>query len=317
MTVLADKAARSATLIDVGMRDGLQSVPHVLPTDKKIEILFGLLEAGFTSIEVTSFAHPRVLPQFADALDVIRAAPSRDDVTYRALVPNLKGAQRAVDTDINEIVVVIPVDETMAAKNQNTTPQRLITDLHEIVRIAHAAGKKTIVGVATAFFAPTVGPVALDKTLDAVTKIVNAGADGYYLAGTTGLETPQEFSAGIAAARRLHPDVPVGVHVHNRNGFGLVSALESHAAGAAWIEGSFGGLGGDLWFPGDPDVLGNVALEDVVNLFESYGIATGIDLKRYLDVARSASGYTRIATRSYVGRGGTRAELAAEEWPDD
>ncbi|MBY6683931.1 hydroxymethylglutaryl-CoA lyase [Rhodococcus sp. BP-149] len=310
-----DGLPRSTHLVEVGLRDGLQAVSEVLSTDRKLEILNDVLDAGFTTVEITSFAHPKVLPQFADAERVIAEAPRRDGVRYKSLVPNLRGAQRACATGIDEIVAVIPVDPGMAMKNQNATPERLMADFDEIVIEAHRAGKTVSAAIATAFFSPCRGAVDAAELDHVVTRVVDAGADSLYLAGTSGMETPTEFASGLHRVKRRCPGLPVGVHLHNRNGFAAVNALASLAAGADWLEGSFGGLGGDMWFPGDPSVLGNAPTEDLVTLFDSFGITTGIDLGALMAVVEKVESYTGTPSYSFVSRGGTRQQLADAQWP--
>jgi hydroxymethylglutaryl-CoA lyase len=314
--MFGDQLPSTATLVDVGLRDGLQAVDSVVSTEDKLGILDGLLESGFTTLEITSFAHPKVLPQFADAEQMIAGAPRLPGVTYKALVPNLKGALRALETTIDEIVMVIPIDAETARRNQNTTPAQLLTALGEVVGHAHQSGKKVTAAVATAFFATCHGPVGIHELDDTVRRVADAGVDAIYLAGTSGMEIPAEFERGIALCKSLVPDLPVGVHLHNRNGFGPVNAVASLAAGADWIEASFGGLGGDMWFPGDNSVLGNAPMEDVLNLFHSLGVTTGIDLDRYLDVVRFAEKATGIGSYSFLSRGGTRDDVARAQWPD-
>lgn len=305
----------SARLVEVGLRDGLQAVSDFVSTDHKLELLRGILDAGVTTVEITSFAHPKVLPQFGDAERLIAEAPRPHGVHYKALVPNLRGAQRAGATDIDEIVAIIPVDRAMAAQNQNSTPEQLLQSFGEIVTEAHTSGKKVSAAVATAFFSPCRGPVNGSELDVVVGRVVDAGADSLYLAGTSGVETPTEFDDGVRRVKRRHPDIPVGVHLHNRNGFGVVNALASLAAGADWLEASFGGLGGDMWFPGDPSVLGNAPMEDLIVLLDSLGIDTGIDLEAYLALVRMGETYTGIPSYSFVSRGGTRQQLADAQWP--
>lgn len=314
--MFGDQLPSAATLVDVGLRDGLQAVESVLSTDDKLTILDGLLAAGFTTLEITSFAHPKVLPQFADAEQVIAAAPRLPGITYKALVPNLKGALRALGTSIDEIVMVVPIDEETARRNQNVTPAQLLSSLTEIVGHAHQAGKKVTAAIATAFFATCRGPVEVKELEEVIRRVADSGVDSLYLAGTSGMETPAEFDRGVRLAKTLVPHLPVGVHLHNRNGFGTINALASLAAGADWIEASFGGLGGDMWFPGDNSVLGNAPMEDVINLLHSMGIATGIDLDRYLDVVRWSEKATGIGSYSFVSRGGTRETVARAQWPN-
>lgn len=146
--------------------------------------------------------------------------------------------------------------------------------------------------------------------------VADAGVDSLYLAGTSGMETPIEFARGVQLCKTLTPHLPVGVHLHNRNGFGPINAVASLIAGANWIEASFGGLGGDLWFPGDDSVLGNAPIKDVLNLLHSIGVTTGIDLDRYLEVVRLCEKATGIGSRSFLLRGGTRDEVARAQWPN-
>lgn len=314
--MLSDQLPATAKVVDVGLRDGLQAVDTVLSTDDKLEILDGLLAAGFTTVEITSFAHPRVLPQFADAEQVIAGAPRLPGVTYKALVPNLKGALRAIGTTIDEIVMVVPIDAETARRNQNATPTELLAALAATVEHAHQAGKHVTAAIATAFFATCRGPVGLHELEEVVKHVSDAGVDALYLAGTSGMETPVEFERGITLCKTLVPHLPVGVHLHNRNGFGPVNALASIAAGADWLEASFGGLGGDMWFPGDNSVLGNAPMEDVINLLHSMGVSTGINMDRYLEVVQFSEKVTGIGSYSFLSRGGTRDDVARAQWPD-
>lgn len=307
----------SVRLVEVGLRDGLQAVETVLPTDAKVELVHLLLEAGVTEIEAVSFAHPRVLPQLADAGEVMAAVPRRDGVTYRGLVPNLRGAQRAADCGLDEMVVVVSADETVSVKNQRRTTEEVLAELPDIARVADAAGSRLVVAVACAFFAPARGPVPATERDRVVDRAVDVGASAVYLAATSGEETPREIGEGVVATRRRHPDLEVGVHLHNRNGFAPANALVAMQAGASWLEASFAGLGGDLWFPGDPTVLGNAPMEDLIHLCDGLGVRTGVDLTAYLAVVRRAEELTGIPSTSFVTRGGTRGDLARAAWPAD
>ena len=162
---------------------------------------------------------------------------------------------------------------------------------------------------------PARGPVTVAETHRVVDAAVAAGASGGYLAGTSGREHPGEFAAGIARVRGRHPVLEVGVHLHARNGFAMANALASMAADASWLEGSFAGLGGDLWFPGDPTVLGNAPVEDLLHLCASMGIETGIRLEAYLGVVDRVVALTGRQATSFVTRGGTREQLARASWP--
>lgn len=304
-------------IVEVGLRDGLQAVPDpILPTEVKIEVVRRLIDAGVREIEAVSFAHPKVLPQLADASEVMAKVPRVDGVRYRGLVPNLRGAQRAVQTGLDQIVVVASADEEVSRRNQNRSTAEILAELAEIGPLVVDNGSELLVGVACAFFAPAHGPVAWDRTLTVVDAAVDAGAAGIYLAATSGMEHPYEIADGIAAVRERHPHLTVGVHLHNRNGLAMANAIAAMTGGADWLETAFGGLGGDMWFPGDPEVLGNAPTEDLVHMCDMLGVATGIDLDRYLDVVGFAAEETRRRPVSFVSRGGSRAELAHAAWPE-
>lgn len=307
---------KSMRLVEVGLRDGLQAVTEPVPTQVKVSIVEGLVEAGFRSIEAVSFAHPKVLPQLADAEAVMALVPRRDGLTYRGLVPNLRGAQRAVDCGLDEWVLVVSADEEISLRNQRRTVEQMLEELEQVSELAGVHGVRLVVAVACAFFAPARGVVPRGDRLQVVDAAAAAGAGGLYLAATSGQEQPMEIADGIAEVRQRHPQLEVGVHLHNRNGFAPANAVLAMAAGATWLEGSFGGLGGDMWFPGDPTVLGNAPMEDLIHLCDSLGVDTGVSLTSYLEVVRQVEAATGIASTSFVTRGGTRSELAAASWPE-
>lgn len=305
----------SVRLVEVGLRDGLQAVPEPLRTQDKVEIVNLLIAAGVTTIEAVSFAHPKVLPQLADAAAVMAAVPRPEGITYRGLVPNLRGAERAADCGLDEIVVVIPVDEEVARRNQRRSIPGLLAELPAIAAVAERAGARLLVAVACAFFAPAHGPVSAADRARVVAAAVDSGARGIYLAATSGQEHPGEIHDGVVATKAAYPGLDVGVHLHNRNGFAPANALAALLAGADFLEGSFAGLGGDLWFPGDPTVLANAPLEDLVHLCDSIGVRTGVDLTAYLRVVELSERLTGIPSTSFVTRGGSRQDLAAASWP--
>ncbi|WGH81202.1 hydroxymethylglutaryl-CoA lyase [Auritidibacter ignavus] len=307
----------STTVVDVGLRDGLQAVAKPLDTSRKVEIADRLVAAGCTELEVCSFAHPKVLPQLADAAELVAELdrlPWRDAVTLRGLAPNLTGARRAIETSLDEIAVVIPAEDGMALKNQSATTEQLLDHLPEMVRVVQQAGKRIIVAVACAYFSPCYGEVSAPMRDRVIQAAVDLGVDKIYLANTTGVEHPGEVYSGLAQARSHYPHVSFGTHVHNRNGAATANALAALAAGAEWLETSVAALGGDMWFPGDPAVLGNMATEDLIHLLETMGIATGINLTEIRSIAADLVDFTGFPSSSFVLRGGTREDLAGARW---
>ncbi|MCB5291023.1 hydroxymethylglutaryl-CoA lyase [Arthrobacter sp. SO3] len=307
----------SIRLVEVGLRDGLQSVTETIRTEDKVELIHLLIDAGVREIEAVSFAHPKVLPQLADAEEIMARVPRLPGITYRGLAPNLRGAQRAADCGLDELVVVVSADNEVSLRNQGLSTDEMLIDLAKIGELTKSAGTRLVVAVACAFFAPARGQVDREDRLRVVAAAADAGAGGVYLAATSGEEQPAEMFDGVAEVRQMYPQLDLGVHLHNRNGFAPANALVSMMAGATWLEGSFGGLGGDMWFPGDPTVLGNAALEDLIHLCQGLGIETGIDLVKYMRVCARMTELTGRPSSSFVSRGGTRAELASARWPED
>lgn len=301
-------------LVEVGLRDGLQGTEVIVDTDVKVEAANRLLGMGFHAVEVGSFARPDVLPQLADSAEVIGGLAAGPTSRRRALVPNLQGAQRAAECDLDEWVMVIPVDETVSRINQNRTTDQLLTELEHVVDLAQTTGVHVVVAVACAFFAPGSGPVPLERTMSVVDRCQAAGADGVYLACTTGEEHPVEVYRGVHAVSTRFPELDLGVHLHNRNGFAPANALAAMVGGAGWLEASFLGMGGDAWFPGDLEVLGNYPTEDLIHLCEGVGVSTGVDHMEYMDFVRAFEASTGFVSRSFVTRGGTRDDLANAQW---
>lgn len=301
-------------LVEVGLRDGLQVIEQPLPTHMKLRLVERLIASGVRHIEAVSFAHPKALPQLADAEDLMALVPRNENVVYRGLVPNLRGAQRAADCGLDEIVALTCTDESVTRINQNKTVDEVLAELPAIGAVAQSAAARLLVGVGMAFFAPGRGEIPAEDRNKCIDHAVDAGAAGIYLACSSGMDDPRQVAEGVAELRRRHPHIEVGVHLHSRNGMALANALAAMAAGAHWLEGAFGGLGGDLWAPGPPEVLGNVPFEDLVHMTECLGVSTGIDLTSYLQVVAEAEVMTGWRSRSAVTAGGTRAELAQHEW---
>lgn len=303
-------------VVEVGLRDGLQAVyDPILSTDEKVEVVRLLIAAGVREIEAVSFAHPKVLPQLADAVEVMAAVPRDAGVRYRGLVPNAKGVERALPTGLDEVTLVVSADEEVSRRNQGRDVEQMLAELRTASEMLRGSGTDLLVGVACSFFAPARGPVPWEETLRVVDAAAEAGATGIYLAATSGMEHPREITEGLVRVRERHPQLAVGVHLHNRNGLAMANALAAMSVGVDWLEASFGGLGGDMWFPGHPDVLGNAPTEDLAHLCHMLDIETGIDLDRYRAVVDFVAQRTGRAPVSFLARGGSRDELARADWP--
>lgn len=306
----------SLRVVEVGLRDGLQTVPKVLTTDEKLLIVDRLLDAGAREIEVASFAHPKVLPQLGDAEAVLAGVPRPPGVSYRALVPNLRGAERAAECEVDVLVALVSCDDEVSRINQGMPTAAAVQQLPAIGRIAESIGAELSIGLAMAFFAPCAGPMDPIHRASVVARVVDAGARSVYFADTVGMAHPRQVAEVLTTTREAHPDLQVGLHLHARNGFALANAYTALTLGVDWLESSFCGLGGDLWFPGAPEVLGNLATEDLLLFAEAIGVSTGVDRTAYRAVSELAAALTEEAPRDHLTRGGAPEELAAMTWDE-
>lgn len=302
----------SMRVVEVGMRDGLQSVRNIIPTADKLALVESIIDAGVTEIEVASFAHPKVLPQLADAERLLAAVPRPPGVRYRGLVPNAHGARRALDSGVNEIVALTCTDPDVTMINQRRTHPQMWDELDEI--LAAAGDTPVTVAIVMSFFAYGTGVVSPERLDSFVERIVAAGATSIYVADSAGLADPRQVFDALRRIRQTYPSLAVGVHLHTRGGFALANTLAAMQAGVDWVEGAFCGLGGDLWLPGDVDVLGNTPTEDLAAMLEYMGIATGIDLERYGHTVALATRLTGSPAFGHYTRGGSRNEMRDIIW---
>jgi len=296
------------------MRDGLQSVRKTIPTSDKLQLVESLIDSGVTEIEVASFAHPKVLPQLADAEALLSVVPRNSGIRYRGLVPNAHGARRALDSGVNEIVALTCTDPDVTMINQRRTHPQMWEELDNILS---AAGDTPVtVAIVMSFFAYGTGVVEPERLDAFVDQIVAAGARSIYVADSAGLADPRQVYEAIRRIKSHHSTLKVGVHLHTRGGFALANTLAAMQAGIDWVEGAFCGLGGDLWLPGDADVLGNTPTEDLVAMLQYMGISTGIDLDKYGGTVELAKEITGSPAFGHFTRGGSRSQMRDIDWAE-
>ena len=264
------------TVVDVGPRDGLQSFDRWVETDTKVAMIDRLSEAGFPVIEVTSFAHPGKVPMLRDAEEVVARIHRRPGTVYRALVPNKRGALRAVETDIDEILGLMTVSASYLAKNQNMTLEQAIEAGGACFRVADSAGRDYIMALGMALWCPYEGVIAPEQTLDCVAALRRLGVRRYYLAASTGMEEPRQVSTLFRMAHERFPDCEFGFHVHERRGWAAANLLAALDAGVTMVEGSICGIGGGIAFPGDYGSIGNLPTEDIVAFLASMDIGCDV-----------------------------------------
>ena len=263
------------SLREVGPRDGLQNEPPV-PTAGKIELLDALSRTGVGRIEAVSYVHPKAIPQMGDASEVWAAAKRASDVRYSALVPNLRGAERALADGFTEIELVVSASDSHSRANVNRSTEESLEDIGRVVSLAHAAGATAQVIVATAWGCPYEGDVPVSRVLWVVDRAMAEGADSIAFGDTTGMATPPRVTGLVDATRSRHPDLPMGLHFHNTRGTGLANVLAALQLGVDDFDASVGGLGGCPYAPG---ASGNIATEELVYMVEDMGISTGVDLE--------------------------------------
>jgi hydroxymethylglutaryl-CoA lyase len=289
-------------LREVGPRDGLQNEDPV-PTEAKVELIDALSGTGVRRIEAVSFVHPKAIPQMADADEVWKRIHRDDSVRYSALVPNLRGAQRALDAGFNEIEVVVSASDTHNRKNVNRSTEESLDDIAGLISVAHDAGATVQVIVSTAWGCPYEGDVPVERVVSVASRAVRDGADGVSFGDTTGMATPARVQRLVGEFRSANADVPLNLHFHNTRGTGLANVLTALELGVDDFDASVGGLGGCPYAPG---ATGNVATEELVHMVEDMGVATGIDLEAMIDAAATAERIVGRTLPSQVLRAGPR-----------
>jgi hydroxymethylglutaryl-CoA lyase len=271
---------------EVGLRDGLQMIGTFMPTEAKRRWVDGCWAAGFVELEACSFVPTKYIPQFADAAAVVAHARSKPGLVPATLVPNLKGAERALEAGAGKLVCIISATESFSEANLRRSKQRSLDELAAIVRLRDefAAGRERVpiqVGVSVAFGCPFEGTVDNKQVCTAAIAAMRLGADEISLADTAGLGNPAQVRRIFASVRRELPHVTLSGHFHDTRGLGLANTFAALEEGVRAFDASLGGLGG---CPNSPGATGNVATEDLVFMLESMGLNTGIDLPRLLEL---------------------------------
>ncbi|SDT73537.1 hydroxymethylglutaryl-CoA lyase [Actinoplanes derwentensis] len=289
-----------AIIREVAPRDGLQN-EEPIATAAKVELLDALSGTGVRRIEAVSFVSPRAIPQMADADEVWAKSWHNPDVRYSALIPNTRGAQRALAAGFREIEVVVSASDTHNRRNLNRSTEESLDDIALLIPLVHEAGATLEVIVATSFGCPFEGDVDPDRVAGIVARVRADGADRIAFGDTTGMATPRRVRDLLSVVR---PDL---LHFHNTRGTGLANILTALDLGVSEFDASAGGLGGCPYAPG---ASGNVATEEVVHMLHDMGIDTGIDLDRLIEAAALAERLIGRRLPSGVLRAGPRTRLA-------
>ncbi|HET6182853.1 MAG TPA: hydroxymethylglutaryl-CoA lyase [Acetobacteraceae bacterium] len=272
-------------ICEVGPRDGLQIAKSRMPTDTKVRWIAAMAAAGLKEIEVGSFVPPRVIPQMADTEEVVRRSVEIPGLTVIALVPNLRGAQRAYAAGAHKISLPVSVSDGHSRANLNRTPAESIEEARRLMDWVKTQPRRmeVIAGASTAFGCSIDGVVPTARTVALAKGLADAGVDKLMLADTVGYAHPAQIKEVVRAVRAAIGPVLYGLHLHDTMGLGLANALAGLEEGIRAFDSCLAGLGGCPYAPG---ASGNVVTEDLVFMLESMGFDTGIDLPRLFEARR-------------------------------
>ena len=297
-----------AQITEVGPRDGFQAERGIIPTAQKVDLIDRLVDAGVPRIEATSFVSPRAVPQLADAEEVMRGVDRTRGAVLAALVPNKRGALRAAEAAVDEMVVFLSASESHNRKNVNRAIEDSLAGFEEVARVAGDAGIPVSGAISVAFGCPFEGDIPAARVGAIAHRFQQLGFAGASLGDTTGMATPPLVAAAVAAVREAAPGLGLGLHFHNTRGIGLANVMVGLGLGVDRYESSFGGIGG---CPFAPKATGNICTEDLVYLLEEMGIGTGIDLRKLSGIACDVEAAVGHELPGQIMKAGLRLDLHA------
>lgn len=272
-------AAQQISIVEVGPRDGLQSEPAALPTDTKVDFICRAIDAGLRRLEVASFVHPKKVPQMADAEALVARLPVREDVSYIGLVMNERGLDRALDTSVNEIGMVVVASDTYNRRNQGVSTDETIKAWKIIAARAKEHGLRANVMISAAFGCPYEGEVPLDRVLEIARRIMDAEPAELGIADSIGVAVPVQVIDMLGKLRDEFGPISLRCHLHNTRNTGLANAYAAITAGVESLDASIGGIGG---CPFAPAATGNIATDDLLYMLDRSGIETGVSIEKII-----------------------------------
>jgi hydroxymethylglutaryl-CoA lyase len=291
---------------EVSPRDGLQIEPTWVATADKIALIDQLSLAGFSRIEAGSFVSPKAIPALRDGDEVFRGIRRQSGVTYVALIPNLRGAQRALEASADELNLVMSASQTHNLANMRMRCEQSLAAFADVVALASGTGLSLNGSIATTFGCPFEGRIDEDRVLAIVDAYLALGMHGITLADTTGMANPRQVFGLVQRVLTRIPASALTLHFHNTRGLGLSNVLAAYEAGARRFDASLGGLGGCPFAPG---ASGNICTEDLVNLCEEMGLPTGIDLPHLLTLSRGLPALLGHEMPGQVAKAGRNSDL--------
>jgi hydroxymethylglutaryl-CoA lyase len=301
--------SEQVSIIEVGPRDGLQSEPEVLSTEVKLDFIARAIDAGIRRMEVTSFVHPKRVPQMADAEELVRSLPKRDDVTYIGLVLNKRGFDRARDVQMDEIGMAVIASETYNQRNNGAAIDDSIGAWLEMAAEAKQAGMRANVMVSSAFGCPFEGEVPLSRVLDIVKRVMEGDPVELGFADSIGVGVPAQVTEMMGAVREIAPGVPLRFHFHNTRNTGIANAYAAVEAGVDSLDASIAGIGG---CPFAPAATGNIPTDDLLYMLDRSGVETGVSLDKIVETSHWLEAQLGRSTPAMLPKAGIFPQVAEQ-----
>ncbi|MBU3634470.1 hydroxymethylglutaryl-CoA lyase [Polynucleobacter sp. es-GGE-1] len=290
---------------DVVTRDGFQIEPNFIPTDDKVRLIDELSQCGFAKIEVTSFTSPKAIPMLRDAEEVMGRIKRVPSVEYTVLVPNLRGAERAFESQADEFNLVMSTSETHNLANLRMTREKSFAGLAEVIK--YVDGRTPInVSLSTSFGCPMEGDVPQKVVEGFAQRFADLGVRGLTICDTTGMANPAQVISMSESMQKLFPEMQVTMHFHNTRGMGLANVLAAVQSGITRFDGSLGGLGGCPYAPG---ASGNISSEDAIHMLDAMGYDTGMNIPSLLAIARELPAIVGHTVPGQVAKAGRTCDL--------
>lgn len=300
------KLPSSITLCEVGLRDGLQNEACLLDTNQKLTLLRGLIDAGFQVIEVGSFMHPKAVPQMANTDEVYKAIGEVPGVELRALIPNLRGIQRAVSCGCKKVKLNVSASRQHNLKNLNMTPEQSVAGFASCVEAAKENQIEISGSISMPFASPWEGRTPVSDVDSIIEAYLNVGITEISLSDASGMAVPNQVYELCRHVREKYPQCSWWMHFHNTRGMAMANILSAMEAGMTQFDSSFGGLGGCPFVPG---AAGNISTEDVLHMCEESGIETGIDIAKIISLSKELRSLLGHDMESYILRAGRSSDL--------
>ncbi|GAA0370720.1 hydroxymethylglutaryl-CoA lyase [Bacillus horti] len=294
-------------ICEVAPRDGFQALDQWLPTEQKVAIVKKLATTGIRYVEITSFVHPKAIPQLRDAAEVVEACQGLENMHFQALVPNLIGAQRAIDAGLKKIKLMLSATDSHSISNANSKTEDAQKGFFSIVELATKHGVAIKGSISVAFGCPFEGKVPTSRISQIVQRYVSMGVEEISLADSSGAANPKLVYDMLGELSEIFPTVTFSMHFHNTRGLAFANAVAAMQQGITHFDSSVAALGGCPYIPG---ASGNIGTEDLVHGVHEMGIETGIDLDKLLEVAKEVKQIVGFNGGSYILRAGPLSQLA-------